>query len=106
MIALEVNVPVAFESVGETLSDIHPKGDKLNVTIFITKQYNITIEIIQYLRHQNYVMCDCLFFSSLALADTYLATIVDKLELNTFVTVVCCLLHIPATQCKLIANMF
>ena len=25
-------------------------------------------------------MCDCLFFSSLALADTYLATIVDKLE--------------------------
>lgn len=51
MIALEANVPVAFESVGETLSGIHPKGDKLNVTIFITKQYNITIEIIQYLRH-------------------------------------------------------
>ena len=49
-------------------------------------------------------MCDCLFFSSLALADTYLATIVDKLELNTFVTVVCCLLHIPATQCKLIVK--
>ena len=51
VIALEANVPIAFESVGETLSDIHPKGDKLNVTIFITKQYNITIEIIQYLRH-------------------------------------------------------
>ena len=73
MIALEANVPVAFESVGETLSDICPEGDKLNGTIFITKQYNITIEIIQYLGHQNYVMCGCLFFSSLALADTYLA---------------------------------
>ena len=23
-----------------------------------------------------------------------------------FIIVVCCLLHIPATQCKLIANMF
>lgn len=51
VIALEANVPVAFESVGETLSDICPKGDKLNGTIFITKQYNITIEIIQYLGH-------------------------------------------------------
>ena len=51
MIALEANVPVAFESVEETLSDILPEGDKLNGTIFITKQYNITIEIIQYLRH-------------------------------------------------------